>query len=87
MAVSLLDEIVAVRKKLEDLMAHSNALAAELSPVLERVRSVADPEDGDNPANVFLVRLQMLAHRLSRIQDSHSALLQTETDVRGMPIQ
>jgi hypothetical protein len=87
MAVILLDEIVAVRKKLEDLITHSNALAAELSPVLKRVRSVADPEDEDNVANVFLVRLQMLPHRLSRIQDSHTALLQTEIDLRGMPLQ
>jgi hypothetical protein len=87
MAVVLLDEIVAVRKKLEDLMTHSNALAADLSSVLKRVRSVADPEDDDNVANIFLVRLQMLAHRLSRIQDSHTALLQTEIDLRGMPLQ
>jgi hypothetical protein len=57
MAVILLDEIVGVRKKLEDV------------------------------ANVFLVRLQMLAHRLSRIQDSHTVLLQTEIDLRGMPLQ
>jgi hypothetical protein len=87
MAVVLLDEIIAVRKKLEDLMTQSKALAVELAPVLERVRSVADPDDDDNVASILLVRLQMLAHRLSRIQDSHTALLQTEIDLRGMPLQ